>query len=526
MQALDQLLLDTLNQALNDRQIARGLAILDENTSAFASLTPQHPLAASFLLCLAQWVDVGFARPQLFHDLLQRFSRTDRQDMRVQDYLQLCMAEGYALLSIENASGATEMLDFVLRAEHLLAEDRLVTLAHFWKGRAHRKKGEYAPALHHIVTARTLSQVMKAPKITAVIKIHESWLLFQKDERREAMRLLDEAEVEIRTTDHALSMGNIESARGRFVRRSGEYTKALAHFDRAIAIYSERHAQHPNLARALTNAAYVKRLIALDLRKRLHAGRARGAQHARYLQICQEALEQLRQAGDIYSLHHHQGGTGSVLVNAGHLHLDSGDIDSATEEAMKAFSLGKERGDKILMARARILQAAALNAQVDEQLGDDTDAAVHANLALEYAEEAIALAQQTQNKRLLTGAYIARGATAANDFFQEWDLAKKFVSSASEQMSKDDRDHLSKDLATLKTRILRASGIDETLRSWSEGILGSKTFQQVTEDFAEIVIPKVWAREGRKISRVATKLSISPKKVRRILRNAELLERR
>ena len=308
MQVLNQTLLDTLNQALNDRQIARGLSILEENADALISLAPGQALAAPFLLCLAQWVDVGYSQPQIFYNLLDRFTRADRQGMRVQDYLQLCMAESYACLSVENASGATEMLDFVLRAEELLAEDRLVTLAHFWKGRAHRKKGEYVPAFHHIVTARKLSQDMNAPKITAVIKIHESWLLFQKDERREAMRLLDEAEVEIRTTDHALSMGNIESARGRFVRRSGEYTKALAHFDRAIAIYSERHAQHPNLARALTNAAYVKRLIALDLRKRLHAGRARGAQHARYLQICQEALEQLRQAGEIYSLHHHQGG--------------------------------------------------------------------------------------------------------------------------------------------------------------------------------------------------------------------------
>jgi hypothetical protein len=32
-----------------------------------------------------------------------------------------------------------------------------------------------------------------------------------------------------------------------------------------------------------------------------------------------------------------------------------------------------------------------------------------------------------------------------------------------------------------------------------------------------MVIPKVWEREGRKVSRVAEKLSISPKKVRRIL---------
>jgi hypothetical protein len=57
---------------------------------------------------------------------------------------------------------------------------------------------------------------------------------------------------------------------------------------------------------------------------------------------------------------------------------------------------------------------------------------------------------------------------------------------------------------------------------WSDGLTGDKTFQQVTEEFAEIVIPKVWIREDRKVSRVAKKLSISPKKVRRILRNVQL----
>ncbi len=62
------------------------------------------------------------------------------------------------------------------------------------------------------------------------------------------------------------------------------------------------------------------------------------------------------------------------------------------------------------------------------------------------------------------------------------------------------------------------------LRGWSEGLVGNKSFQQITEEFAEIVIPKVWLREDRKISRVASVLSVSPKKVRRILRNSGLAE--
>jgi len=75
----------------------------------------------------------------------------------------------------------------------------------------------------------------------------------------------------------------------------------------------------------------------------------------------------------------------------------------------------------------------------------------------------------------------------------------------------------------LRRKLLKATSIDSVLRQWSQGIVGDKTFQQITEEFAGIVIPKVWKREGRKVSRVAARLSISPKKVRRILSNSGLL---
>jgi tetratricopeptide (TPR) repeat protein len=278
------------------------------------------------------------------------------------------------------------------------------------------------------------------------------------------------------------------------------------------------------VARALVNAAYVKRLMALDLKSKSNSGRASGAHHARYLEICRQALELIERARKIYSYNHHQAGAGSVFVNASYLHLDSGDIDRAEDEVEKAFLLGDQTKDHILMSRARTLQAAIQNERAEEELGESPDIAMHANQARIYSEEAIALAKLTQNKRLLAGAYIARSVTAASDFFQDWETAKQFATLAGDLLSRDDRDHLSRELSQLKARILRATGIDEMLRTWSEGIISNKTFQQITEEFAEIVIPKVWVREDRKISRVATQLSMSPKKVRRILINANAIK--
>ena len=47
----------------------------------------------------------------------------------------------------------------------------------------------------------------------------------------------------------------------------------------------------------------------------------------------------------------------------------------------------------------------------------------------------------------------------------------------------------------------------------------------MTEEFSRIVIRKVWQREEHKLARVARELSISSKKVRRILHSAGVSER-
>lgn len=517
-------LLSDLEQSLVRRNVQAGFELLDSSLGKTGRIDHRDRNAVSLLLCLAQWTDLGYRDLAFLDSFLAKFAAADPARMPVLDFLKWTLVQGYRSLAGEDVERAISCMDIALRAGDGVMPWNLVFLAHFWKGRAHRKKGEYELALLHICAAQKCAREADAPRLVAVTKIHESWLVFQKGERRQAMRLLDEAEIELKSTGHSLSLGNIESARGRFVRRSGEYAKALAHFEKSIKIYSRTHANHPNLARAMVNAAYVKRLIALDSQPQSRGGQARGAAHARYLQTTREALDLLQRAGEIYAMHHHQGGTGSVLVNSGHLHLESGDIDQAATEAIRAYTLGNEKGDQILMARAMVLQAAVELARSEEQLGDDPDASHHAVLAVQYADRAIEIARHTQNKRLLAEAYIARGLAAADDLFQEWDVAKEYAAKAADLLSADDRDHLFRELSALKQKILRSTGIDQTLRLWSDGELGNKTFQQVQEEFAELVIPKIWLNMGKNVTRVSQKLSISPKKVRRILRNARYVQ--
>jgi hypothetical protein len=215
-----------------------------------------------------------------------------------------------------------------------------------------------------------------------------------------------------------------------------------------------------------------------------------------------------------------------VHVDRGLLCLDSGDLDGAATEAAAAYHLGEARKDYILEARARILQATVENAKFEEQIEDKSELSHRAQLACDFAREAVECAKRTQNRRLLVRAYIVQGFVLANDFFDDPHAAGESCDRAAALLKPEGQDYVWEDLQALRRKLLKAGTIDSVLRQWSQGIVGDKTFQQITEEFASMVIPKVWKREGRKISRVAARLSISPKKVRRVLSKAGLIENR
>ena len=526
-----------LRSALSHRDMERGLRILAEAEGDIGSINADAPEGPELLLLCARWVDAGYRDYRFLDLLLERFPKAGLAKLAIEDYQAVRMAEAFRNLAANHLDPAISTLDLVLRIYSEIPNSSHEALAHFWKGRAHRKRAEYEIALKHIIRAREMADADGDEIFRAVIQVQESWLQFQKGLPKEALQLLDRAESVLKGTDYYVALGNIESARGRIVRRAGEYAKALEHYSRALEIYVRRDPNHVNVARTLVNIGYAKRLMAIQLKRRLeirpeeprskppgHCAKPRESILASYQATWRDAVDAFANAQKIYALHEDFDGIGKVLSNLGHLHVDCGDIETAAGEACQAYEIGKSQDDHILMARARILNAAVENAHVEEQIGEALDVAVHASRARQYSQEALGLARGTQNRRLLAGALIACGTTAANEFFQDWETARKVASEATSIISAGEGDHLAEDLATLKSRIVRASRINDSLRSWSEGIVGDKTFQQISEEFAEIVIPKVWIRSERKISRVATALSVSPKKVRRILRNSGLIQ--
>ncbi|HEY2016246.1 MAG TPA: tetratricopeptide repeat protein [Bryobacteraceae bacterium] len=526
-------LLTPLRDDLGYRRIEQGIRRLERIRPIIEALQPELHSSGVLVGLIAQWVDAGFDGPELLGRLLTKFPSPTRSALPLVDYLHLRMAEGVLAMLLEDFERAAGHFGFVQSLEEEVNDAELLAIANFWTGRCLRKMGRYDDAVNFTERGEELALSLGYTQMAAIMQAARSWLAFQKGKLHEALVLLRRAEEALRHTDDYLSRGNIQSAYGRIARRQGRYERALECFERAIAEYRLGGEGQLQLARALLNVAFVKRLLALQVQKDLDqvaASRRLGKeeiastadlsrdQRLRIERIRGESRAHLDEAMAIYGPHRNHRGIAGVHINRGFLNLDSGDLECAAAEGAEAFRHGDEKHDYIVMARARILQCTVENAALEEQVGD---AMRHHEAAEAFARDAVEFAGHTQNRRLLARAHVWQGLTMALEPYCDLEAARRCCEQAIALLQPEgtERQYVWDDLETLKSRVLHARQVDPTLRAWSAGVVGDQSFQQLTEEFARLVIPKVWEREGRKVSRVAEKLSMSPKKVRRILQS-------
>ncbi len=554
--------LTQMKEDLAARRIDHGLRCLAANKKLLESLHPRKPHAAICLGYLAQWVDVGFRARPLLKRLVSQFSAASSENLSLLDFAHVRMAEGLLAMSDEEFATAIKCFDTVLTLENEISDKQMISIANFWMGRCLRRQGRYDDALGYVAKAKELALRAKCPKVAAVMRVLEGWIAFQEGQPEEAARILGEAEEFLADTDDYVTLGNISSAYGRIARRQGNSEHALSKFEQAIDFYNRRDPFNRNLARSFVNIAFVKRLLALQLGNKMDSQAARSRKQPKKLlrkqrdtaatkivssaatqklaaprpvdskpdarehraRLRSEAFEHLSKAQEIYERYDDHRGNGNVHVTFGYLNLDNGELDKAAAQAASAYRLGAEKKDSVLKARARMLQSAVQSAKFEEQIDDASSRVPSSQLACEFAREALDAAKHTQNRRLIAKAYIALGLALCLDFPDEPDAIQQCIDNASALLKPAHQDYVWRELQDLKRKLRGAGNINSTLREWSQGLVGNKSFQRVSEEFAAIVIPKVWRREHRKVARVASRLSISPKKVRRILRDQGLLK--
>jgi tetratricopeptide (TPR) repeat protein len=451
--------LTRLREDLVSRHIGSGIEWLNSHRPLLDSFRP------------AQWVDIGFDRPRLVKELLARFPQPLRASLPLSDYVHIRMAEGLAAMSEEEFEAAIRHFQTVLSFENEVRDRELVAIAHFAIARCQRRTGRYDAALGYTIKAKELALQLGYPRMAAVMRVVESWLAFQEGRPEEATQILKEAEAVLRETDDYVTLGNIQSAYGRIARRQGRYDQALQHFSNSIDQYKKRNPQHGNLARSLANMAFVKRLIAVRLRRKIDrevvrrlnaAGRPPGGmrlskERAYFERLRQEALAHLAEAERIYATYNDHRGLGTVHVDRGLLCLDGGDLDGAANEAAEAYRLAESKKDYILEARARLLQSTVENARFEEQIEEKSDLSQRAQAAFDFAREAVECAKRTQNRRLLARAYLAQAAVLANEFFSDADAAGEYCDRAAVLLNPEGQDYVWKDPGRAPKELTTAS---------------------------------------------------------------------
>ena len=519
-----------LRDDLGCRRIRAGIQILEQLCPKIESLTPSYPNAGTFVGLIAQWVDAGFESPALLSRLLSRFPVAVRSAMPLVEYLHVRMAEGVVDMWHEDFDRALAHFRLVEGFEGEIDDAELLAIAWFWTSRCLRRMGQYDEALACVVRGEELALSCGYRQMAAIGQVTESWLAFQKGRLDSAVEILRRAEDALSQTDDYLNRGNIQSAHGRIARRQGRYDSAAIFFEQALMEYRTAGGGQLQMARTLQNLAFVKRLRALQLQKELDlmtASRRQGGAggpgptanlRTQIEQMRAEAVAEVDESMAVYeSANNHRGIAGGHIIR-GFLRLDAGDLECALGEAAEAFRHGSDKRDYFVMARARTLECIVENAAVEEQIGD---AARHHEAAAAFAREAVEYAGHTQNRRLLARAYVWQGLTLAAGPEPDFETARRCSEQATALLQPEaaQQQYVWEELEKLKAAVLRAAPIEPRLRAWSAGLVPDTSFQKLTEEFARMVIPKVWEREGRKISRVAARLSISPKKVRRILQS-------
>ena len=167
------------------------------------------------------------------------FPNALRGSLPLRDYAAIRMAEGMVAMSREETDVAITHFDARARRCKPIS-----TIPRSWRSRisgrhaASARRASTTSALSHAIDGRNVALECGYERMAAVMRVLESWLLFQKGKHKEALKILAETESgSCATPTMQWCSGNIQSTYGRIYRQEGRYDRAVHHFTCAIEEY-------------------------------------------------------------------------------------------------------------------------------------------------------------------------------------------------------------------------------------------------------------------------------------------------
>jgi len=525
-------LLNELQADLGSRRIEVGMQRLASCSHIFQSFDPSMENATRFVGIVAQWCDLGFGDVGLVRQLLRNYLFESRLALPITDYIQVSMAEGMVAMAEEMLDEAISHFDTVLKLAPESESWSAISTVSCWMARCLRKKGLYDNALSHIRRAEEVQRECGHVRNDGPARVLESFVLFAKGESKSAIKNLQVAQDLLNGTDDYESLGHIQALHGRIMHQSFLDDLAVQHYQNAIELFQKSKARRDNIARTIVDMACSNFNIIRRLRRNIEEGsyqhqksERQGPSRAVLLKglsiLCEETLAGLDRAAQVYREASITRGISRAHVIRGFLYLDMGELDLAANEAENGYQLARSKNDQLRMATARNLQCLVENTAVQEEIGGVAERAL---AALDYAREAVELAGNTPHRMVLASAYIYLGLTLSNAYFNNQEGAREAMERGASYLEPDLLYFVRESFQGLKKRLREEVTLESALIRLAQGEIGAKTYRELIEDFAHLVIPSVWDEEKRVIKYTAERLSISRRKVRGILRKLGLLE--
>jgi tetratricopeptide (TPR) repeat protein len=498
-----------LSRAIKLRRVFLAKQIVDEWIDQLDTLPLSHNAVRFTALC-AWAIDLYGPYIERVEKAVLRFKQISLRELTLSDLASLNMAEGLVKYCREEYADAMALLEQVRADADRVGEAELGTVSRYYLGRTQFKLTNYEIALEYIGDAIRRELDAGNQVRAASMELDAAWLNFLLGEVKEAQARLTNARTILTGQPRAfIDEGNALSFQGRLYREDGQYEKALECYFEAIKTYGGYDPSYRNVARCRRNIAVIYRIMARDLSREKVLQDVRPQIAARVEELRGKAFTELKQALEIYRFdpkrYHH--GLGIVHITLALLHFDAVELDQAAEEAQHAYDYGRAKGDNIVMAEARVIQAGIAL--------EGYKGIVNAKRALRLANEAIQLGEQTErHRRLLARAYICKGHALLEPPYANPSSARQCYEEAKTYLVPEDKDYLRDSLDSLEAEI-NLKGHNSSLDiHLNEGDVRGRSLNEITERVEEQILRYIYECCGKSIPKAAAELKTGARKVR------------
>lgn len=200
----------------------------------------------------------------------------------------------------------------------------------------------------------------RAPQIEARILGHIAGMFIVSQSWTRAIRYYEAAAEAASAVKDLLQLAKMHHGLGLAFRQMHQPATAREHYDKALALYS--------LESDLSAVYRVENDLGHLL---LHEGQLESAER-HFLKALEGSAE----------LSIHRRGRGFILASLGEVMLRRGQLAEANEYLLQSMDAGEATGERIVLAEARVLLA-----QVDERIGNTSQASAHMEVAIQIFEE-------------------------------------------------------------------------------------------------------------------------------------------